>query len=137
MSNFHVGDKVMIVNYDEGNHTSLNGKLGIVTEVGLDDMYYVKIENRHYCIADHEMVLASKDNKFEIFSQVIVNNPNSTFHNQIGHIVDIKYQLDDSVYRYYVRFSKDDDCSFFFTVDEINIFDLSSLFSQTTVDILS
>lgn len=139
MSKFNVCDKIIVTNYDSDKDFpfTLNGKLGEIEDIGLDDIYYVKIGNRRYCIADHEMVLASKDNQLNVGSQVIVINENSSFHNQIGIIEDIRYQLEDSSYRYYTRFSKGDDCTFLFTVNEISLFNLSFLFSQITTDILS
>lgn len=141
MSNFKVGDEIIVNNYDSsGYKENLNGLSGVIEKVGLDETYWVRIGLHSLPFAwltDSEMMLISKDNQFNIGNQIIITNQNSSYYNLIGTIEDIKYQLDDCSYRYYVRFSEKDDCSFFFTVNEISIFNLSSLFVQVTTDILS
>lgn len=141
MSNFKVGDEIIIKNYDSsGYEQNLNGLSGVIEKVDLDEIYWVRIGLHSLpfvWLTDSEMMLISKDNQFNIGNQIIITNQNSSYYNLIGTIEDIKYQLDDSSYRYYIRFSKKDDCTFFFTVDEISIFNLSSLFVQVTTDILS
>lgn len=140
MSKFDVDDKVIITNYDESNFINLlNGKIAKILKLGLDESYFVSTGDSKFqpvWVTDKEIMLVSKDNSLHIGDRVIVDNVKSSFHNLIGIIEDIKFQLDDSSYRYYVRFSDKDDCSFFFTVNEISIFNLSSLFSQTMIDIL-